>query len=484
VSLNWKEIDLILEELALPGMQIQKVIQGAYDLLFLKLYGPRGGKTLLISLSPGACRLHETFGPLRKSDKPLRFAEFLNARIVNGRIEEALQLGDNRVVRLGLRRGTSRFRLYLRLWSNAANVILTGEEGIILDAMRRLPRRGEIGGGTYRPEESLGAEKPSKEYAPRELPGEGSFNRRIDAFYAEKGGPLSLEALREQVRRRHEGGIDRLRASLERLCAREAEYRGAEKLKEYGDLILANLNAIGPGDEWLEAENFYAQRPEGAGPGSAGGFPLIRIRLDPPKSPAAAAEAYYEEYRRAKNGLGELGAEIRRGEAELARLTEELQGLMEETNPLVLDKFLKKKGSSGAAKGEDAKRPGLSFRRGEWLIMVGRDARENDELLRRHVKGRDLWLHARDFPGSYVFIRQRPGKSFPLEILLDGGNLAIFYSKGRNNGEGDLFYTPVKYLRRPREGPRGLVLPTQEKNLHIRLDETRLRELEGCRIEK
>jgi hypothetical protein len=32
----------------------------------------------------------------------------------------------------------------------------------------------------------------------------------------------------------------------------------------------------------------------------------------------------------------------------------------------------------------------------------------------------------------------------PLDILLDAGNLAIFDSKGRNNGEGDLFYTPVK----------------------------------------
>jgi predicted ribosome quality control (RQC) complex YloA/Tae2 family protein len=116
--------------------------------------------------------------------------------------------------------------------------------------------------------------------------------------------------------------------------------------------------------------------------------------------------------------------------------------------------------------------------------MVGRDATENDALLRRHVKGGDLWLHARDFPGSYVFIKQRSGKTFPLEILLDAGNLAIFYSKGRNSAEGDLFYTPVKYLRRAKNGPKGLVIPTQEKNLHIKLDQARLRELESCRVEK
>jgi predicted ribosome quality control (RQC) complex YloA/Tae2 family protein len=149
-----------------------------------------------------------------------------------------------------------------------------------------------------------------------------------------------------------------------------------------------------------------------------------------------------------------------------------------------LAKLLKTGGKTGPAITQDKKRPGLSFRRGDWLIMVGRDAAENDALLRRHVKGGDLWLHVRDFPGSYVFIKQRSGKSFPLEIMLDAGNLAIFYSKGRNNGEGDLFYTPVKYLRRAKNGPKGLVLPTQEKNLHIKLDEKRLRELESCRIEK
>jgi predicted ribosome quality control (RQC) complex YloA/Tae2 family protein len=115
---------------------------------------------------------------------------------------------------------------------------------------------------------------------------------------------------------------------------------------------------------------------------------------------------------------------------------------------------------------------------------VGRYAAENDALLRRHVKGNDLWLHARDVPGSYVFIKQRPGKTVPLDILLDAGNLAIFYSKGRNNGEGNLFYTPVKYLRRAKNGPKGLVIPTQEKNLCIKLDEKRLKELENCRIEK
>ncbi|MDR2534867.1 MAG: NFACT family protein [Treponema sp.] len=477
MSLNWKEINLILSELDLEGFQIQKAIQTAYDVLALKLHGKGETKTLLIALTPGGCRLHETFRGVPKNDKPLRFAEFLNSRIVNGWIEEAVQLGDNRIIRLVIHLGVHHYRLYLRLWSNAANLVVTDKDGAVLDAMRRLPKRGEISGGRYAPEETFTEEKRDspREYEIRELPGEGSFNEKIDLWYAEHGAALSLDSLREQARKTFEGSIGRLRASLERLRTKEADYAAAERLKEYGDIILSNTASIKNGDSWLEAENFYT--------GDS-----IRIKLDPKKSPSAQAESYYEQYRKAKNGLEEIQSEIASGEQELNRLETTLTMLLTEKNPFALHKLLKTGGvkpQGGVQTREaDRKRPGLSFRRKDWLIIVGRDAAENDALLRGHVKGKDLWLHARDYPGSYVFIKQRSGKTVPLEILLDAGNLAVFYSKARNNGEADLFYTQVKFLRRAKNGPKGLVIPTQEKNIHIKADAKRLKELETCRIEK
>ncbi|MDR1352986.1 MAG: NFACT RNA binding domain-containing protein [Treponema sp.] len=483
MSLNWKEINLILEELELGGSRIQKVYQSAYDVLVFQLYGRGRAFSLLIALTPGACRLHETRRAAVKADRPLRFAEFCKSRLVNGLIEEAVQLGDNRIVRLAVRQGKNRCRCYIRLWSNAANVIVTGGDGVILDVMRRSPRRGEISGGRYEPEAGRAggaagkppenaAAKPGRnpdDYAVRELPGPSSFNERIDAWYAEHGGPLSLDALREQARRAYGGRIDRLELSLEKLRVKEADYAAADRLREYGDIIMTNLGRIKPGDEWLEAENFYS-----------GGF--VRIRLDPDRKGSSQAESYYGQYRKAKNGLGNIRGEIAAGEADLARLRETLESLLKEENPLALHKRLRNKGEkpAGAA---DRKRPGLSFRRGDWLIIVGRDAAENDALLRGHVKGRDTWLHIRDYAGSYVFVKQRSGKTVPLDILLDAGNLALFYSKGRNSGEADLFYTQVKSLRRAKNGPRGLVIPTQEKNLHVKADAARLRELEKCRIE-
>jgi predicted ribosome quality control (RQC) complex YloA/Tae2 family protein len=508
VSLNWKEINLILEELELEGSRVQKAVQSAFDVLALSLYGKRGAVTLLVSLSPGACRLHETFAATPKSGKPLRFAQFLNSRIAGGRIEEAVQLGDNRIVRMKLRRGDEPCFLYMRLWSNAANVIVTGEDGTVLDAMKRLPKKGEISGGSFTPEKGLfpntSEREGAKTYEVRELPGEGSFNRRVDSWYANRGSALSLDFLREEARRNCEGSIGRLKASLEGLREKEADFAAADRLKEYGSLILANLDSIQEsiqkpvkgGDQWLEVENFYSPgSPEGGSPegDSPKGNGIVRIKLKSGKTPVETAEDYFEQYRKAKSGLEEVRAEIRAGEREIRLMEETLEKLLAETNPLILHKLLKAKGRTalpGTADtnrkaGENWKaagRPGLSFRRKDWIIIVGRNSGENDALLRKYVKGNDLWLHVRDYPGSYVFIKQRAGKTVPLDILLDAGNLAIFYSKGRNSGEGDLFYTPVKYLRRAKNGPRGLVIPAQEKNLHVKVEAERLRELEACKM--
>ncbi|MEW5818452.1 MAG: fibronectin-binding domain-containing protein, partial [Spirochaetota bacterium] len=73
------------------------------------------------------------------------------------------------------------------------------------------------------------------------------------------------------------------------------------------------------------------------------------------------------------------------------------------------------------------------------------------------------------------------GKTVPLETLLDAGNLALFYSKGRLSGQGELYYTQVKYLRRAKSGKPGLVLPTQEKNLFVKLDGARVKRLHNIK---
>jgi predicted ribosome quality control (RQC) complex YloA/Tae2 family protein len=479
MSLNWKEIDLVLAELDLSGSQIQKVTQPAFDILVLDVYKTGSLRHILVSLTPGACRLHETANEIPKPVKPLRFAEFMKSRIVNGWIDECVQLGSERIVRFSVRRGEEHFFIYARLWSNAANIIVTDADHLILDVMRRSPKRGEIGGKQYSPEDACAdpadaavrpsGEKRKREYEVREYPALSSFNASIDVWYSEHAASLSLEALREQVKKIFSTRMGKLEAAIYSLEKKFRSAQNAEQLKEQGDILMANLANIEPGAEWFEGVNFYNDT-------------VIRIHLDTKKTPAQNAEQYYELYKKSKSGIEELGKDLESAVAELEALGKERERLLALENPLELNKALQV--SVKRKQVQQKKRPGVAFASGDWLLLVGRDASENDELLRYHVKGPDMWLHTRDVPGGYVFIKARKNKSVPLEVLIDAGNLAVFYSKARNSGEADLYYTFVKYLRRAKKGPKGLVLPSQEKNLHIKLDADRLRRLEQNKLEE
>ena len=490
MSLNWKEIDLVLSELDLEGAQIQKVLQPSFDSILLGLYGKGRETGLLISVSHGACRIHRLSKNPPKNDRPLRFMECLRSRLRGGHVLSLSQLGDDRVVRMDI--AVSRhegeegdgsastncvYSLFARLWSGAGNIVLCDQAGIIIDALARRPAKLEIAGHPFvaalakkAPPPDAGQPpkppKPPREFLVRELPdppgrpGAG-FNERVEAWYAERGGELSRENLLELARERFEKRRRILETRIAALEAQAKEFRQAGRQRELGDLIMANLGQS-PEGHFLAVEDFYHNGP-------------VRVEIDPALSLVKNANNYYEQARKETRGLAEVESEITRWKSELAVQAAELARLETVRDPLLIAKSLDKGGTTRTT--VSAKYPGISLERSGWLILVGRSAKENDELLRRHVRGSDLWLHARDYAGSYVFIKARRDKSVPLEILLDAGQLALYYSKGREAGEGDLYYTFVKWLRRAKDGPKGLVIPTQEKNLHIRLDDARVREL-------
>jgi predicted ribosome quality control (RQC) complex YloA/Tae2 family protein len=496
MSLNWREIDLVLSELDLAGTKIERIIQPSFDTVALSLY--RAGRTmvLLLSIAQGACRIHSLCAAPPKPPRPLRFMECLRSRIRGGRIESVRQLGRERIVRFDIAvtrvdegdgqsaasgpgggldesretLATRRYALYARLWSGAGNIVLVDEEGIVVDALARRPKKGEISGARCVIEEGVRAAEEARaasgdiarEFEVRELPGEGSFNERVEAWYAARGGELSRERLLESARERFSRRESTLEARIAELEARAAEYRDAERLRELGDILMANQGKPYEG-KYIACEDFYR-----------GGE--VRVPIDPRRSVVENAQALYERHRKAKSGLSELEAELDSTRNSLETERKALAELEAQEDPFLIARVMAK---GGAARARPKRRayPGLSLERDGWTILVGRSAKENDELLRRYVRGSDLWLHARDWPGSYVFVKARKGKSVPLDILLDAGNLAIYYSKGRSSGGGDLYYTFAKYLRRAKDGPKGLVIPTQEKNLAVKLDDARLKEL-------
>lgn len=462
MSLNSPEIDAILGELPLSGSHIQKVIQRDFKNLYLSIYAPPEAWWLRICLEHPYVRVHSTTHPPRTKRSHQRFESFLHSRITGGRIESVEHMYRDRIVRFTIRRDDEYTYLYLRLWGTRANAIATETDGTVLDACFRKPKEGLESGGSFVPTD------PKRDNSDREIraiPPGVSINEAIDEAYHIAETERDRERLTQRLSTRLERTRRRLATRLGEIEKGQREADAGDRNRHYGDLILANLYRISPSDEAVDVEDYLNDNAP------------LRIPLDPRLDGSANAKRYYDRGRRAEESTEFLASSAASLKQRLRTIDDQLSTLREyslsELRSLLAE--VEHERSRSPSPNDDT--PGIEFDSQGFRIVVGRNAKENDKLLRGRVKGNDWWLHTRDYAGGYVFIRNRPGKSVPLEVLLDAGNLALFYSKGRSNGKGDLYYTQVKYLRRAKDGPTGLVIPTQEKNLQVELDPERLKRL-------
>ncbi len=490
MSLNYKEIEAVLTELNLEGSFIQQIVQPSFDTIAFHTY-KFSSCAVFVCLAAGSCRIHETKRKIPKTEKPLRFMEFLKSRVKGCVIESCEQLNNDRIIQFTLKTPTERLFMFIRLWSGSANIIVTDENMTILDVFYRRPKRGEVTGGTFSIPTAIKKDDPTdeKKFEVRDfvdLTQDGiieanksvlhnksfdelSFSEKIDIWYGEYGQSLSKEVLLEQAQKAYDKQKNRMSAALLRLEEKKQSFLHSENLKHFGDLLLANAHILVEQLSNDDVTKFFECEDYETGN-------IVRLEIDPKKSAQENAQNYYIKYKKSVSGIVELDSDIAKFKKEILDLDTAWQNVLREPNPIRLQQLLKKQ--TKPKQQIEKKHPGLSFTVNGWHILVGRTASENDELLRRHVKGHDMWLHTRDYPGGYVFIKNQKGKTVPLEVLLDAGNLAVFYSKARKGKTADLYYTQVKHLRRAKNGPKGTVLPSNEKNVTITLDDARLKKIE------
>jgi predicted ribosome quality control (RQC) complex YloA/Tae2 family protein len=459
MSLNYKEIELVLSELEIEGSHLQKIKQPNYHTLYLEFYRPGNRFGITVCLAPGKTRLHLAPKAPVNEVKLQRFAQFMRSRVRGGRIIEFQQLNNDRIIRIKMLRADEEIYLWIRLWSGAANIIITDSAGNIHDAFYRRPGRGEVSGGFFQP--PLPSAGKTREFSIRDLPGEGSFNEKLYDVYERIEHTETLTKLREKALKKISIDEARITSILRKLENKSANYESFEEYKQTGDLLMSNIHQIKKGAPWVKVYNYYRDNQE------------TDIELDPAISPEKNAEKYYKKYRKAKSGVEKVLEDLNNHRLMLKNIQNDRKWIESEEDTAVINDYLSSVPKQHKINDKE-RAPGLSYRSGPFTILVGRSSRENDSLLRRYVRGNDIWLHTRDYPGGYVFIKTIRGKSVPLENLLDAGNLALFYSKGKTSGKGELYYTSVKHLRRVKDGKLGLVIPTHEKNLSVILDEVRL----------
>ncbi len=112
-------------------------------------------------------------------------------------------------------------------------------------------------------------------------------------------------------------------------------------------------------------------------------------------------------------------------------------------------------------------------------IWVGRNALNNELLTLKYAHKDDLWLHARNVPGSHVVIKYQSGKSFPQDVIEKAAALAAFYSTLKNDSLCPVSYTQKKYVRKFKGGAIGsMKMEREEVTMVVPQD---MKEVEGLK---
>jgi predicted ribosome quality control (RQC) complex YloA/Tae2 family protein len=229
----------------------------------------------------------------------------------------------------------------------------------------------------------------------------------------------------------------------------------------------------------------------------------LEIPLDPRIAPQANAARYFKRAAKAERGLKEVPPRLSAAAAEahaLAVLLERARVLDEggtdtaRPDDPTLDRDLEAAlakvppgiarslgvaprrpaagGAPRAARRDDV--PGrlqprrLKSREG-WDVLIGRSNEGNDYLTHQLARPEDYWFHVHGAAGSHVVLRRGKGKDEPSKKTLEEvSSWAAFYSQARTAGKVPVIVTRKKYVRKPRKGPPGLALCTNEKTLLVR----------------
>ncbi|MEQ1924305.1 MAG: NFACT RNA binding domain-containing protein, partial [Pyrinomonadaceae bacterium] len=100
-------------------------------------------------------------------------------------------------------------------------------------------------------------------------------------------------------------------------------------------------------------------------------------------------------------------------------------------------------------------------------ILVGKKAADNDHLTFRVARSLDTWLHAADYPGSHVVIRNAGRKEIPNRTLTEAAQLAAFYSDARGQTKAAVNYTLKKFVNKPKRSAPGLVSLASHKTILV-----------------
>lgn len=219
----------------------------------------------------------------------------------------------------------------------------------------------------------------------------------------------------------------------------------------WADVLMANLHQIPRGVASIELEDYH-------NPGR-----MITIPLKGNLTPQRLAEDYYRKARSRATGQKKAEETLKQKSSELAVLRIDEEAIRSANDLTTLEPFVLKYVGHEIEKKKKLELPYHEHLYKGFTIRVGKNASANDELTLRHTHKEDLWLHAKDTPGSHVVIRHKAGKPFPKEVIEYAASLAAANSKRKTDTLCPVAYTSAKYVRKRKGDAPGMVVLQREK---------------------
>lgn len=251
-----------------------------------------------------------------------------------------------------------------------------------------------------------------------------SVNDAICLFLKEK------EEIKEESKTIVNKKIESLKKAIEEL-SNPTEY---EHYRLWGELIMMNLN-VKP-ENPLRLKTYTGED--------------IFIPIDLSKNLKRNAEEYFKLYKKGKSR-----------EEKRLKTIEELKKKIEE---------LKNKGITFKKEEKEERKKFKEFKTSSGLlILVGKSAKNNDELTFKKARKFDYFFHVREAPGAHtiLFLKDKNIKPSKKDIE-EAAIIAAKNSKARNSSIVPVSYTEVRYLRKVKGKP-GAVILNKEKVIFVRL---------------
>jgi len=234
------------------------------------------------------------------------------------------------------------------------------------------------------------------------------------------------------------------------------------RMEEYrikGELLTAGLHQVVKGMKAVELVNYYD--PECR--------PML-VELDVKLSPGANAQRYFKLYQKARSARDLASEQKVKTEEELNYLQGQLENLGKCTEEAELFEIRTELEQQGYVKANHNRRQmkslppskPLKFVSSEGIvILVGKNNLQNDKLT-SSAQPNEIWMHAKDMPGSHVIIvSENPGE----QTMEEAASLAAWYSSGRTSGRVPIDYTRRRYVKKPGGAKPGFVIYTHQKTV-------------------